>query len=66
MTTAVDKWPASARLVTVGTADHLPTALVHHSVGHNPKHQRVAEATVITPTPPDHDDICLAECAIAH
>jgi len=26
MTTAVDKWPAAARLVTVATAAHLPTA----------------------------------------
>src|SRR6516165_7655553 len=26
MTTAVDKWPASARLMAVATADHLPTA----------------------------------------
>jgi hypothetical protein len=30
------------------------------------KHQRVAEATVIAPTPPDHGDVCLAECALAH
>src|SRR4029077_13550918 len=27
MTTAVDKWPASARLLAVATAGHLPTAL---------------------------------------
>src|SRR5438552_16358318 len=26
MTTAVDKWPAAARLLTVAAADHLPTA----------------------------------------
>jgi len=26
MNTAVDKWPASARLTAVATADHLPTA----------------------------------------
>jgi len=26
MTTAVDKWPAAARLVTVAAAGHLPTA----------------------------------------
>src|SRR6478609_9075281 len=30
------------------------------------KHQRVAEATVIAPTPPDHGGICLAQCAVAH
>jgi hypothetical protein len=30
------------------------------------KHQRVAEAAVIAPTPPDHGDIGLAECAVAH
>jgi hypothetical protein len=26
MTTAVDKWPAAARLVAVAAAGHLPTA----------------------------------------
>ena len=30
------------------------------------KHQGVAEATVIAPTPPGHGDICLAECVVAH
>jgi hypothetical protein len=30
------------------------------------KHQRVAEATVIAPTPPNHGGICLAQCAVAH
>ena len=34
MTTAVDKWPASARLMAVATADHL-SKLLHHSVGHD-------------------------------
>ena len=28
MTTAVDKWPAAARLMTVAAAGHLPTAVV--------------------------------------
>lgn len=30
------------------------------------KHQRLAEAIVIAPTPPDHGGICLAQCAVAH
>jgi hypothetical protein len=36
------------------------------SRGEIAKHQRVVEATVIASTPPDHGDICLAECVIAH
>src|SRR3954453_14801584 len=31
---AVDKWPAAARLWTVATAGHLPTAVIHHDWGH--------------------------------
>jgi hypothetical protein len=30
------------------------------------KHQRVAEATVIAATPPNHSGICLAQCAVTH
>jgi hypothetical protein len=30
----VDKWPAAARLWTVATAGHLPTAIIHHDWGH--------------------------------
>ena len=33
---AVDKWPAAARLWTVATAGHLPTAIIHHDWGHGP------------------------------
>jgi len=33
---AVDKWPAAARLWTVATAGHLPTAVIHHDWGHGP------------------------------
>ena len=31
---AVDKWPAAAKLWTVATAGHLPTAIIHHDWGH--------------------------------
>ena len=34
---AVDKWPAAAKLWTVATAGHLPTAVIHHDWGHGPQ-----------------------------
>ena len=35
VTTAVDKWPAAARLLTVAATGHLPTALIPGSVQGN-------------------------------
>ena len=35
MTTAVDKWPAAARLVAVAAAGHSDPLLLHHLKGHD-------------------------------
>jgi len=38
MTTAVDQWPAAARLVAVAAAGHSDPLLLHHLKGHDLLH----------------------------